>query len=58
MITVSPKYKDNAGLSQYTITIDATDFGGTKNTQKYTVNTVVKASVTDTENFACWKCWR
>ena len=53
-VTVSPKYKDNAGL-QYTITIDATDVGGTKNTQKYTVNTVVKTSVTDTENFACWK---
>lgn len=53
-VTVNPQYKDNAGL-RYTITIDATDFDGTKNTQEYTVNTVVKASVTDTENFACWK---
>ena len=53
-VTVSPKYKDNADL-QYTITIDATDVDGTKDTQKYTVNTVVKASVTDTDSFACWK---
>lgn len=53
-VTVSPKYKDNAGL-QYTITIDATDVDGTKDTQTYTVNTVVKASVTDKDSFACWK---
>lgn len=53
-VTVSPKYKDNADL-QYTITIDATDVDGAKDTQQYTVNTVVKASVTDTDSFACWK---
>lgn len=53
-VTVNPQYKDNAGL-RYTITIDATDFDGTKNTQEYTVNTVVKASVTDKDSFACWK---
>lgn len=53
-VTVSPKYKDNAGL-QYTITIDATDVDGTKDTQTYTVNTVVKASATDKDSFACWK---
>ena len=51
-VTVKPKYKDNTDL-QYKITIDTTELGGKQSTDKYTVNTEVKASTTS-EDFAYW----